>query len=321
MMMKIVRYTHIYKSQWDDFVNASKNGTFLHLRDYMDYHSDRFDDFSLMCVDDKNNLLAVLPANRCGSTLYSHQGLTYGGWLTSKKGVTATTMLEIWAQMNSFLDENGIDRFIYKSIPHIYHRYPAEEDLYAIFRNGGQILSTLISTTLPLDDTRLRFNENARRGIKKAKSNGVVVSVSHDFEQFWGVLEQMLKEQYNTSPVHSLEEIKLLHSRFPENIKLYVATHNGDIVAGTVIFYTYTVAHAQYIAASPLGKRLNALPLIFDYIINSECGGCRYFDFGTSNENGGRYLNDGLIIQKCGMGGRGVAYNTFELKNTKCDSQ
>lgn len=312
--MKIVRYTPIFKSQWDEFVNGSKNGTFLHFRDYMDYHSNRFDDFSLMCVDDKNNLIAVLPANRSGNTLYSHQGLTYGGWLTTIKGVTATTMLEIWTLMTSFLKENGIERFIYKAVPHIYHRYPAEEDLYALFRNGGQILSTLMSTTLPLDDTRLRFNENARRCMKNAKSNGVEVKQSCDFEGFWSVLEQMLSEQYNTSPVHSLDEIKLLHSRFPENIKLYVATHKEEVVAGTVMFFTHTVAHAQYIAASPLGKTLKALPLIFDYIINNECGDCRYFDFGTSNENGGMYLNEGLITQKCGMGGRGIAYNTFELK-------
>lgn len=312
--MKIVKYTYRYKSQWDEFVNASKNGTFLHFRDYMDYHSNRFDDFSLMCVDDKNNLIAVLPANRSGNTLYSHQGLTYGGWLTTIKGVTATTMLEIWTLMTSFLKENGIERFIYKAVPHIYHRYPAEEDLYALFRNGGQILSTLMSTTLPLDDTRLRFNENARRCMKNAKSNGVEVKQSCDFEGFWSVLEQMLSEQYNTSPVHSLDEIKLLHSRFPENIKLYVATHKEEVVAGTVMFFTHTVAHAQYIAASPLGKTLKALPLIFDYIINNECGDCRYFDFGTSNENGGMYLNEGLITQKCGMGGRGIAYNTFELK-------
>ena len=123
----------------------------------------------------------------------------------------------------------------------------------------------------------------------------------------------MLREQHNTTPVHSLEEIKLLHSRFPNNIKLYVATHNGEVVAGTVMFFTHTVAHAQYIAASPLGKELKALPLVFDHIINHECGDCHWFDFGTSNEDGGMYLNEGLITQKCGMGGRGIAYNIYEL--------
>ena len=124
----------------------------------------------------------------------------------------------------------------------------------------------------------------------------------------------MLKERHNTSPVHTLDEIVLLHSRFPENIKLYVATQNDEIIGGTVMFFTHTVAHAQYIAASLKGRELKVLPLVFDHIINHDCDNIRYFDFGTSNEDGGMYLNEGLITQKCGMGGRGIVYNTFEIR-------
>ena len=317
--MKIVRYTSEEKRRWDKFVADAKNATFLHYRDYMDYHSDRFDDFSLMCVDDKDNIIALLPANRVKDVVYSHQGLTYGGWLTSTKGVNASTMLEIWSKMNEFLASEGVAKLIYKSVPHIYHRYPAEEDIYAIFRNKGAIHTTQISTTLPLDESRLRFNENARRGIKNAIANGVKIERSDDFGLYWSVLSQMLREQHNTSPVHSLGEIELLYSRFPENIRLYVARQDEEVVAGVVMFYTHTVAHAQYIAASPRGKELKVLPLLFDHIINNECGECRYFDFGTSNEDGGLYLNEGLIIQKCGMGGRGIAYNTFEMRITISD--
>jgi hypothetical protein len=167
---------------------------------------------------------------------------------------------------------------------------------------------------LPLDESRLRFNENARRAIKYAMANNVKIEQSQEFGPYWLILSQMLSEQHNTTPVHSLEEIELLHSRFPENIKLYVARQDGEAVAGVVMFYTHTVAHAQYIAASPRGKELKVLPLLFDYIISNECGDCRWFDFGTSNEDGGLYLNEGLITQKCGMGGRGIAYNIFELR-------
>ena len=312
--MKIIRYTSEEKSRWDSFVMASKNATFLHCRDYMDYHSDRFDDFSLMCVDESNNIVALLPANRVDDVVYSHQGLTYGGWITTIKSVNATTMLEIWQKMNEFLALEGVKKMIYKSVPHIYHRYPAEEDIYAIFRNKGAIYSTQISTTLPLDESRLRFNENARRAIKHAMANNVKIEQSQEFGPYWLILSQMLSEQHNTTPVHSLEEIELLHSRFPENIKLYVARQDGEAVAGVVMFYTHTVAHAQYIAASPRGKELKVLPLLFDYIISNECGDCRWFDFGTSNEGGGLYLNEGLITQKSGMGGRGIAYNIFELR-------
>ncbi len=312
--MKIIRYSSIHKEAWNAVVDSSKNGTFLHRRDFMDYHSDRFDDCSLMCVDDKGRLKAVLPANCSGDTLYSHQGLTYGGWIVPVDGFTAATMLDVWRLMNEFVRELGIVKIVYKTIPHIYHRYPAEEDMYAIFRNGGQLSASFISATMPLDERRVRFNENARRGMRYAVAQGVEVGVSADFAPYWGVLSQMLHERYGTTPVHSLEEIELLHSRFPENIKLYVAAHNGEVVAGVVMFFTHMAAHAQYIAASSRGKELKALPLLFDYIIENECGDCQYFDFGTSNEDNGKYLNEGLITQKYGMGGRGIAYNVYELK-------
>ena len=75
-MISIQRYTPEHKRLWDEFVAKSKNATFLHFRDYMDYHADRFTDHSLMAFDAKGNVLALLPANIDGDTLHSHQGLT-----------------------------------------------------------------------------------------------------------------------------------------------------------------------------------------------------------------------------------------------------
>lgn len=312
--MKIIRYTDKYKSQWDDLVSNSRNGTFLHLRNYMDYHSDRFEDCSLMCEDEKDRIIAVLPANISGETLYSHQGLTYGGWITDIKAVTATTMLQMWEQMVEFLRSEGVRTLIYKTIPYIYHSYPADEDIYALFRYGGQLYSTLISTAVSLQENRLAFNENATRGIKYALKHGVIIEHTNDYSQYWDLLSSLLFEKYKTKPVHSLAEILLLKKRFPENIKLYVARKEDEIVAGAVIFFTKNVAHAQYIATSEKGRILKALPLLFDYVITNECNMCEYFDFGTSNEDSGRIINNGLIRQKTGMGGRGVAYNTFKIE-------
>ena len=82
-MIHIVRYTADKKAEWDSFVRESKNGTFLFMRDYMEYHADRFDDYSLMYYKG-DKLLSLLPANRKGETLWSHQGLTYGGLVLNK---------------------------------------------------------------------------------------------------------------------------------------------------------------------------------------------------------------------------------------------
>src|SRR5215469_11873946 len=88
-------YTDAQKRTWDDFVRRSKNGTFLFLREYMDYHRDRFVDHSLVMSLDDGDLLALLPGNRVGATLVSHGGLTYGGFITDVR-MKAAAMLEVF---------------------------------------------------------------------------------------------------------------------------------------------------------------------------------------------------------------------------------
>ena len=81
-----------------------------------------------------------------------------------------------------------------------------------------------------------------------------------------------------------------------------------------VLYLSMPVAHCQYIGATPLGKESKALTLLFEHLINEyQRLGFRYFDFGISNEDHGRYLNEGLVRQKSRLGGRGIAYNIFEL--------
>ena len=71
--MQIIGYTPERKEEWDAFVRTSRNGTFLLLRDYMDYHADRFTDCSLMFYRE-GKLMALLPANlrKEEQTIYSH---------------------------------------------------------------------------------------------------------------------------------------------------------------------------------------------------------------------------------------------------------
>ncbi len=313
-MITIEKYTAQSKHEWDDAVRNSRNGTFLHLRDYMDYHSDRFVDFSLVARDGEN-IVAVLPACRKGNTLYSHRGLTYGSWLVPLRHFDATTMMEVWEASVQFLQDEGIEEIVYKPVPHIYHRYPCEEDLYTIFRAGGVLAESNISTTIDLDEP-LPFDRGNKRNVNLALKSGVEVKESGDWQGYWDVLDALLMEKYDRHPVHSLDEILLLHSRFPENIKLYTAMLGDEILAGVVMYYCGNeVAHCQYIASTEHGRELKALTLLFDNLIKkSSQAGYRYFDFGISTENGGLYLNEGLVRQKCRMGGRGIVYQVFKVK-------
>lgn len=62
-MYKVELYTPERKKEWNIFIENAKNSTFLFDRNYMDYHADRFQDFSLM-IYRKNKLYALLPANK-----------------------------------------------------------------------------------------------------------------------------------------------------------------------------------------------------------------------------------------------------------------
>lgn len=311
-MIRIERYTADHSEEWNAFVRESKNGSFLLLRGYMDYHSDRFADYSLMAYS-KDRLVAVLPANREGDTVYSHKGLTYGGWIMPKLHFNVVDMLELMSTSLEMMRTDGVKHLIYKPMPYIYHNYPAEEDLYALFRYDARIVAANVSTVIDLANP-LHFNTGAKSSLSVAHRNNVVISESSDFEGYWQVLSDLLRTRYGAKPVHTIDEILRLHGAFPDNIRLFTATSRGELLGGVVMYFTGQVAHSQYTSATPQGWAMRVLPAVYDYIIKNECAAMRYFDFGTSNEDDGRYLNEGLVLQKCGMGGRAVVYNTYKIE-------
>ena len=311
-MIEIVKYEGSMGSRWDEMVCQSRNGTFLHQRSYMDYHSDRFADCSLVAMHD-GKVCGLLPANIDGDTLWSHRGLTYGGWIMPLKHFDTTVMVEVMDAAVHWMRDNGIKRLVYKAVPHIYHRYPCEEDRYALFRHGASLIETNISTTIDLT-CPLSLDRGNKSGANAARKAGIQTGPSDDWAGYWELLSSLLDERYGTRPVHTLEEMRLLQSRFPDNIRLYTATLNGELQAGVVMYLSMPVAHCQYIGASPQGNENKAVTLLFEYLIQeSSRMGYRYFDFGISNEDHGRYLNEGLVRQKCRLGGRGIVYNTFEI--------
>lgn len=235
-MFEIKRYTPQLQQEWDGFVNRSKNGTFLFLRAYMDYHQDRFQDCSLMFYL-KDKLYALLPANAKGDTLQSHGGLTYGG-LIMDAHATADNIVTLFAEMNDWLRRQGFRHVLYKAVPWVYHLLPAEEDLYAIYRScNARLVARDIASVIDMQRP-LKWSRDRKYGINRARTNQIEIEQSLDFEGFWKVLDWNLMHTYGARPVHTLEEINLLHSRFPHNIVLYTARKDGEVIGGTVIYLT-----------------------------------------------------------------------------------
>lgn len=310
-MFEIIRYTSDRADEWNQFVSQSKNGTFLFDRNYMDYHADRFNDSSFMFYRD-GLLLAVLPAHIDGNTLYSHRGLTYGGLLMSSKLTIANTMI-LFRELNLRLAAEGVNHVVYKAIPWIYHNIAAEEDLYALYHECGATITARDYSTCIFLAAGLRWERIRRRGVQRALQAGVRIRISDNYSDFWHVLTDNLTSKYGVRPVHTLDEISLLHNRFPRNIVLYQAEYEGRVVGGVVLYVTQQVVHAQYSSATPEGKQLGAIDMIYDRIIHEDYTDYPYFDFGRSTENAdGSGLNTSLVFQKEGFGARGLCYDIYE---------
>ena len=312
-MFDIRRYNETDKAEWNAFVAQSKNGTFLFDRNYMDYHSDRFADYSLMVFLD-GSLYALLPGNRADDVFYSHQGLSYGGLVMSERTTTAA-VCTLFNEVNAWLRCEGFRKVIYKAVPWIYHRLPSEEDLFAIFLQcGAKILGRDVSSAI-IPAQPVKWKRDRRYAANKARANGVLVAPSDDYAAFWPILSDNLMRKFAAHPVHTLDEIQLLHSRFPDNIRLWTArSAEGELLAGTVLYINGGVVHSQYISASDKGKHKHAVDALYDHIIHRAYVGAEYIDLGTSNMPHSNELHDSLIYQKEGFGGRAVCYDTYEWK-------
>ena len=309
--MTVTPYGDADKEAWNHFVRNSKNGTFLFIREYMEYHRDRFEDASVMIWDDRDRLLAVLPCTRVGDRIETHSGLTYGGFVTDTR-MTCPIMLRVIDQVLAHFREHHVSQLVYKAVPHIYHRYPAEEDLYGLFRCGATLYRRDVTTTvrpaqlLPMQDRRVR-------GVKKAQARSVRCQQSNDLDAFWDVLEVNLWERHHKQPVHTRQEISLLHERFPEEISLHAAFEGHELLAGVIVYDTPMVAHAQYIAGSAKARERGALDALFTHLLTEVFRHKCWFDFGVSTESEGTIVNEGLLGFKEGFGGRTILYDTYRV--------
>ncbi|TCN57480.1 GNAT family N-acetyltransferase [Flavobacterium circumlabens] len=297
---------------WNAFIAQAKNATFLFHRDFMEYHADRFEDFSLL-VFENQKVKAVLPLNKQGNLLYSHQGLTYGG-LVYEGSTKLASVIEIFKAILFFLNENEFEKLHYKTIPSIYHLQPAEEILYSLFLAEAKLVRRDSLSVIDLSQEK-NISKIRKRGFQKAISNQLIIKEENDFESFWNeVLIPNLAHKHQAKPVHSIVEMNQLKAHFPNNIYQFNVYAADKIVAGTTIFETETVAHCQYISKNEKRDNLGSLDYLFQYLIQERFAGKRFFDFGISNENQGKNLNEGLSYWKESFGAGTIIHDFYEVE-------
>lgn len=300
---------------WDVFCRATHQGTFLHLRQFLSYHGDRFQDCSLL-LEKEGRLVGIFPAalhSDDSRSVVSHPGITYGGIL-HQGGLRGELMLTALTEVRRHYMERGYVKLIYKAIPWFYHITPAQDDLYALYRLGARRIRCDLSSTIDLQH-RLPVSERRKRSLKKTRKAGIEIREGNEYlPALWQVVTENLKRKHKTSPVHTQAEVIMLAERLPNNIRCVVGLLAHDVVAGVLIFSTPVVDHAQYIASSEAGYEISALDAVFEYCIDTAASdGKRWFDFGICTENGGQVLNEGLYRFKSEFGGGGTVHEFFEL--------
>ncbi|NHM03843.1 GNAT family N-acetyltransferase [Flavobacterium celericrescens] len=308
----VKKYQSTSYSLWNEFVATAKNATFLFHRDFIEYHSDRFQDFSLLIFDEKENLKAILPANKVGDTIYSHQGLTYGGLILNQKS-KLQDVLEITYNILRFLNENKVSTLNLKQLPSIYAQFPSEEMEYLSFILNAKLVRRDSLSVLDLK-TDYSFSKDRKQAINRGIKNNLVIKEETDFKVFWNeILIPNLEQKHNAKPVHTLEEITFLKSKFPKNIRQFNVYKEDEIVAGTTIFVYDKVAKPQYISGNSDKNELGSLDFLYDFLVN-EFKHKSYFDFGPSNEENGRKIKEGILFWKESFGSRTMVQNFYEIE-------
>lgn len=299
---------------WNAFISTAKNATFLFHRDFMDYHKNKFQDNSLLVFED-DTLVSVLPANRVEGQLYSHQGLTYGGFVFSEK-LKMVQILSIVKTVLHYLNTKQIKTLQLKLLPCFYTSYFSEELEYVLFLMDSKLLRRDCLSVLDLTKS-FSFSKERKQCIRRGEKNSLIIKEELNFELFWNeILIPNLDKKHGVKPVHSADEIIVLQEKFPNNIRHFNVYQEDKIVAGTTVFIAGKVVHPQYISGNENKNKLGSLDFLYHHLITAIFKDKHFFDFGISNENHGRKLNEGLQFWKETFGTKTVVQDFYEVKTS-----
>jgi hypothetical protein len=262
--MELVRYNNFQKDNWDLFISMSINGNFMYYRNYLDYHSERFVDHSLLAIK-YGEIVAVLPAHADEEKLCSHFGLTYGGWIFGK-GFSSSDFIQLFSAFEKYGADNKFKELLYKQKPSIFSPHLCETDSWVMWRNNWELFRRDLSFAIDLK-MHVGYASDKRYRINKSVRNDLNIVWQGDTKIFLELVNQNLQSRYSVNAVHSLEEMLKLQTLFPDNISTITVSHNGIFLGGTWLFEDNNFVHTQYLHSNEIGKKLGAIEfLIFSLI-------------------------------------------------------
>jgi hypothetical protein len=317
-VIEVRRYAESDRSHWETFVEGSNDGTLFHTRAFLGYHPpERFEDHSLLFTEE-GRTAALFPAAvrsvEGRRVLSSHAGASYGGFVYPES-LSVRTAFDLVEALLAHARREGFDSIDLTLPPVVYHMRPSHYLDFALYRNGFTYRKREISSVIPLDFPESgildQFKPEARTAYRKSIKSGVTVRESDDFAAFYPILKKNLKMRHNVNPTHTLDEILLLKSLFPDRIRLVSAYVGGAMAAGVVNFIcNRKVVLAFYISHDESFQEVRPVNRLFYEIIRwCILNGYAFLDYGifTVNED----PNWGLGKFKESFGARGIFRDTY----------
>lgn len=315
--MEIIPYTPEWKEKWDAFVLHSNNGTMFHLQQFLNYHPPEKFQFHHLIFLEKNQIQAVLPGGLKNGIFESPVGASYGSFVT--KDIRFQEALTLVSQLLEYGRKQGFKEILLTPAPFIYENIPNQSLDFALLWKGFRYETHYISSAVKLDphqDILARFQDTARRNIKKSLKNpDIRVELNEDYEAFYPILVKN-KAKHGVKPTHSFEDLMALKRLLPDRLKLFMLYYKNIPIAGSLLFLTnanvalcfYIMLLYEYAHLKPTDR------LMYESIRYATEKGFRYFDIGVSQETSAENPMTprlSLIEYKEHFDARTVMRNTF----------
>jgi hypothetical protein len=311
-MITIEFYKESHRNAWENLVDGSYNGTFMHKRAFIDYHKDRFEDASLVIYNNEK-LCGVFPAVKYEDKVVSHPGLAIGGLVYNDR-VRGYDLLDILIKIKEYYNYLPI---ICKITPSEFQRHSVSDDVWALYNLKAKKISCELSSVLNPLTTNYEYWPDKKDELSHLKNNIVLSAMNLSdidlVKEFWEKVLIPNMAKYGIKPTHTPEDIQYLYNKFPVFVKGLLARHeSGKMLGGLIIFRFNKCYHVQYSVTNSKGRALNALTVLHHYMIETLPSDIHFYSFGKSTEEQGHKLNTNLYYYKNGFGGGSMNYDTYE---------
>jgi hypothetical protein len=306
--------------KWDPMVRDFDGGTLFHERDFLGYHGDRFgDDERFLVITKGEAVVGLLPAlimdGPAGKRIVSPYGGSFGGPIF-KSTLVLKDAVEIMQLYQDYFKSEGIATVQITLSP---SEYSTNTDLleYCLLRNGYSVSKADLFNIVAIRETpekvRDAYEGRVRTTLRK-EADQFMLREDADVASFYSIL-QVDKTEKNTAPTHRLEDLVYLKEKYPDRIRIDIATHK-ETGAGFGICYFKVNKYGWmtfYMAQDKKELRLNGITVLLNEFLCAMAGKYAFLDFGGSTF-GYEISNPGIANFKEGFGASSRLRKTF-----KCD--